>query len=234
MTIIEAPWVPTVAAFIAVLSFLYALARTPETPAEIVLADAIFVASVSILVYRIETHLDSKGHRTLFRERPALALAFVALALGAIAGILAELASSDDKPVVPAIVIYERQVQEILGPLRETSAHAFKEPASRSNPNLYAKSARELSEAFDEASKVLAGVSPPRSGDHAQHSLLVVRLSVVGEAYARLGTVVEEGSTSSNIATAEARVQDAINDLREVEETLNRRGYRISLASGRG
>lgn len=141
--IMGASWVLIVAAFIAVLSFLYA-ASTPETPAEIALADMIFVASASILVYRIEAHLDSQGHGTLFRGRPGLALTFVALALGAIAGILAELASSDERPVAPAIVIYERQVQEVLGPLRETSAHAFKEPASRSKPDLYAKSAREL------------------------------------------------------------------------------------------
>ncbi|HEX6667585.1 MAG TPA: hypothetical protein VF081_13435 [Solirubrobacterales bacterium] len=230
-TIIEAPWVTTLAAFIAVFSFLYGLAGTPEAPVEIVLAAAIFVASVSILVYRIETHLDSGGHRTLFRSRPGLALTVAAIALGAIAGILAELASSKDPPPTPPIVIYEGQMQEVLRPLREAEAGAFEEPGSRGDPEIYAANAREMGEVYAEASEILGGLGPPRPGDIPLHSRLVVRLGALGESYTMLGTAVGEGYP--DIAAREAKVLDASDALREVEETLNRRGYRITVASER-
>jgi hypothetical protein len=229
-TIIEATWVPTLAAFIAVLSFLFALASRPETLPEILLADAIFVGSVSILVYRVEAHRASKGQGALFRGRPGRSLVLVAFAFGAIWGALAELASSSDPAPTPAIVIYERQVQEVLGPLRKAGAKAFK-AASLDDPDLYAKEARELAEEYDLAGNVLGRIRPPRPGDHALHSLLVVRLDAVGEAYMRLGTAVDDGSP--NIPLAEARAREANADFREAEEKLQQRGYRIFLVSRR-
>ena len=228
----DAPWIPILLALVALLGFLLTFAGIPQTAMEILLADAIFVALVSILVYRVETHLASKGGKTFLRGRPARGLVLAAIAFGATAGILAELASSAGEPrVTPAISIYERQVQEALGPLREASADAFKSQASRSDPDLYAKNARELSEAYHLASGVLAGIEPARRGDQALHSLLRVRVRTVGDAYARLGTAVGGGAGRSEAAAARGRVQGSIEDLREAEETLEDRGYRVSLAS---
>jgi hypothetical protein len=53
----EAPWVTILVALVAVLAFLLGQAGLRETVVEIVLADAIFVALVAILVYRVEAHL---------------------------------------------------------------------------------------------------------------------------------------------------------------------------------
>lgn len=229
----EAAWVTILGALVVVLGFLFGLEGLPDTWVEIALADAIFVALASILVYRIEVHLDSKGNWTLFMERPALALTLAAVALGAIAGTLAELASSaDDPPVKPALLIYEKQLQaEVFGPLREASADAFESRASLDDPDLYAKNARELSEAYLLASEVLDGIEPPRLGDQGLHSFLVARLRAVGKAYAQLRTAV---AGSAKTATAEANVQKASENLWEAEIRLGQSGYSISLVPRRG
>ncbi|MGB7685316.1 MAG: hypothetical protein WBL45_05980 [Solirubrobacterales bacterium] len=228
----EVAWVGILAALVAVLSPLVVLVVVPETMLEIVAADVIFVALVSILIHKVETALESKGHRTLFTGRPALSLILASLALGGIAGALTELASSaDDQPVRPAIIGYESQLRQVFNPLRKASASAFETPGSVDDPDLYAKDARVLSDAYRSASEVLTDIEPPRRGDQVVHSRLRVRLASIGVAYARLGEVVAARAGESSVAAAEAKVRAARRTLRESEEQLSRRGFRVTVGS---
>jgi len=231
-TLSEAAWVSILGALVAVLGFLLAVAGIPETRAEIVLVDVIFVALVSILIYRIETHLDASHRPTLFKGRPVLALVVAFLALGAIAGTLAELAaSSEDPPAGPAVAIYETQVQEVFRPLREANAEAFEEEAAERDPDRYANAARELGESYAFASGVLGRIEPARPGDQVLHSLLVASLASVGEAYTRLAGAVSSGAGEKKVAAARAEVKSSIAELRRVEEVFVKRGYRVTLPS---
>lgn len=223
----EAGWVLPLGALLALLGFLLGLG-VPEAPLEIGIVDVMLVGLVATLVYRIEVHLDTH----LLRGRPGVALSVAAVSLGAIAGILAERASSADEPsATRAMVVYERQLgDEVFGPLLEAGAGVF-EAASAADPVPYAASARELSEAYGLASDVLGGIEPARRGDQALHSLLVARLAAVGEAYARLGAAAADGVGKARFDAAQAEVRSAGEDLLRAQEALGRRGYRVSLAA---
>ena len=230
-TLPEAAWVSILAALVAVLVALLGLAGVPETWLEIGVGDIVFVALVAILIYRIETHLHASHNPTLFRGNPLLALAVAALALGAIAGALAELAASSDGPRGSAVAVYETQVQEVFGPLREESAAAFGGRTARRDPVRYATAARELSESYAFASGVLGRIVPARPGDQVLHSLLVARLATVGEAYGRLADAVSNAAGKRKVAARRAAVESAIAELRGVEEAFADRGYRVTLPS---
>jgi hypothetical protein len=229
----EEPWVNIVLAFLAVFAVLLGLRGAPARFWEIVLVDLTLVALVSIVVYRVETYMASQNRPTLFLERPKLRLVVVAIALGAIGGVFAEMASSvDDGSRTRAVTVYERQIQEeVMNPLRGAGEDAFQAADSLSDTDLYVRNARELSAAYHQASEVLDGIKPPRSADEGLHSLLVYHLRAVGKAYEHLASAVAKGAGTATVAAMEIRLQGSFEDLKGTEEKLAQRGYRISLPS---
>ena len=223
-----------VAAFVAILAVVAAVVRDglPESFWEIVLLDAIFVGGVAVFALLGNQYLAFTGRRTFLRGHSGLALLLVVVGFMAIAGALSAVGSTAEQRPVRGSARYAEQLRSIFGELRRAGALAYGTPAAVSRRGAYSRSARELGEAYGEASAELSAVRVGRD-DVTLHWRLVNRLGEVGDAYLNLGQVVGAGSArGAEVDSAQDAVGAAMGRLRRAEGELAHHGYRIVFPDG--